>query len=163
MPNGTCVATSVGARQNLSSSGAAAPNTLKERKWGRASACVRSTMLAQQKTCLDRTEGVTLLQLTDTNYRIAKTLCTLCINSTRIFFEHAAFPSPFKPRWGHPSGRLPSAYAGVVALKQLHFTNSTISPCEDVSGIDCSSESSSSSSARLRRTRAPKATHVSAG
>jgi hypothetical protein len=34
-PMGAAYATSVGARQNLSTSGTAVPNTLKERKWSR--------------------------------------------------------------------------------------------------------------------------------
>jgi hypothetical protein len=53
--------------------------------------------------CLYRTEGMILFQSRDSDHRIVKAL--------RKFFSNLD--------GGHPLGRLPSAYADVVALKQV--------------------------------------------
>jgi len=68
--------------------------------------------------CLYRTEGMILFQSRDMAYRIVKALRKSCINSTSIYPEHSS-PKFFRTGWGHPLGRLPSAYSGVVALKQV--------------------------------------------
>ena len=41
---------------------------------------------------LYRTEGMILFQSRDTDYCIVQTLCKFCVNSTRIYLEHAAPP-----------------------------------------------------------------------
>ena len=68
--------------------------------------------------CLDRTNGLIHFQLRNVAYRVVEALRKSCINSTRINPEHTA-PPEFRSLDGHPSGRLLSAHAGVVALKQV--------------------------------------------
>jgi hypothetical protein len=57
-------------------------------------------------------------QLLDVAYRVVQALRKFCINSTRIHPEHTAPPDSANLD-GHPSERLLSAQAGVVALKQV--------------------------------------------
>ena len=69
---------------------------------------------------LYRTEGMILFQSRDSDHRIVKALRKFCINSTSIYPEHPAPPEYFSNLdGGHPLGRLPSAYADVVALNQV--------------------------------------------
>jgi hypothetical protein len=70
--------------------------------------------------CFYRTEGMILLQALDFDYRLVKTLRKFCINSTNIDPEHPVPPELFSNvDGGHPLERLPSEYAGVVALRQV--------------------------------------------
>jgi hypothetical protein len=70
--------------------------------------------------CLYRTEGMILFQPRDIDHRLVKALRKFCINSTRMYPKQSGYSrSRYKPAFGHLSGRLPSACAGVVALKQV--------------------------------------------
>jgi len=61
-----------------------------------------------------------LFQALDIDYCLVKALRKSCVNSTSIYPEHPAPPEFFQNLdERHPLGRLPSGYAGVVALKQV--------------------------------------------
>ena len=70
--------------------------------------------------CLDRRESMILFQSVEFDRCLVQAPTKFCINSTSIYREHPAPPELFKNLDGrHPWGRLSSAYAGVVALKQV--------------------------------------------
>jgi hypothetical protein len=80
---------------------------------------------------LYRTEGMILFQSRDMAYRIVKAPRKSCINSTTTYPEQFSPPEFFRTGWGHPTGRLPSAHAGVVALKQVGPSGNDGVTCDD--------------------------------